>query len=205
MNDDTDVRDFLRIMSAEVGPLRTDPDAVARRAGARLVRTVVLGVLVVTLVAVTGFAGAEALRSPYRERPASHGPTASTITVVVARSTFTNLPAGQRFDLDGGLALVPEPGDASSDVVLVRRHDGSVLLFMNGSRVVALGHASFSTLSPSGLKGLAYHRGSSRLSAFAGEVLAVRTSEGNYSKVQVIQCCGSSSRRFIQFRFVTYG
>ena len=205
MNEETDVRELLRTMSAEVGPLRMDPDAVARKAGFRLLRTAVLGVIVVMLFAVGGFVAAQALRSPYRERPASHAPVDTSAAGVIAQSSLVSLPRGERFDLDEGVIRIPEKGDASSDVALARRQAGSLLVFANNARVVALGDASYAALSLSDLKGLSYERATARLSPSGGEVFGVRTSEGNYSKVQVIECFGSSSRPFVEFRFVTYG
>jgi len=71
MKRDTDVRELLQEMSAEVGPLRTNPDMVVRRAHARLLRTGAIAAVTVVVVLVGGLAGAHSLRGSQRETPVS--------------------------------------------------------------------------------------------------------------------------------------
>jgi hypothetical protein len=207
VNEDTDVRELLLSMSAEVGPLQANPDLVARKASFRLLKTAMIGVLVLTLVAVGGVAGAHAFQASDTERPAARvpSPSPSSAVVIVSQSSLDAFSVGQRFDLDGGHIYAAEGRHSRSDVQLAQ-HGAELVLIFRLSRPVRLpGDTAFAAISPSALRGFVYMPVGTRLPVTAGEVLAVRTNEGNYSKLQVVQCCGSHSRPYIEFRFVTYG
>jgi len=207
VNDDTDVRDLLQAMAAEVGPVRTSPEDAARKALGGLLRTAMIGVLVLTLVAVGGVAGARAFRASNSERPAARvpSPSPSSAVVIVSQSSLDTLLSGDRFELDAGLIFAPGPHDARTDVQLARRGTELVLIFRLSRPALLPGNTVFAAVSPTDLRALEYEPVGARIPVRAGEVLAVRTNEGNYSKLQVMQCCGSHSRPYIEFRFVTYG
>jgi hypothetical protein len=209
VNDDTDVRNLLQAMAAEVGPVRTNPETAARKARGGLLRTAMIGVLVLALFAVGGVAGARAFRASNSERPAarvpSPSPSSTNEVVIVSQSSLVTLPVGDRFELDSGLIYMPEAHDARTDVQLARRGVGLVLIFRLSRPVRLPGNTVFADESPSGLRSLVYKPVGTHIPVAAGEVLAVRTNESNYTKLQVTQCCGSSSRPYIEFRFVTNG
>ena len=142
MNLETDVRELLQAKSAEVGPLRTNPDTVVRMAHARVLRTGAIAAVAVVVLLVGGLAGANSLRGEQHGTPASQilgpcvSPRANSLAAKVEADTKVVKLGAEGSNLTAlslqlettardvhALAAAVQPADATDAALLARSAD----------------------------------------------------------------------------------